>query len=110
MTIEIPTQCRRMVREYADQGYTVVQSEFPSHLLQLETGFSGAVQARADAPPVVYITLPAPGLPARMLKKFKPLAFLNRDAENEAIISIDNGISNKGWTQEFIKEGIKRLL
>jgi hypothetical protein len=57
MTIEVPKNCRRLVRAYEGQGYTLVQSDHPRHLLKLEIGFSGAPVACPAAPPAIYITM-----------------------------------------------------
>ena len=34
--IEVPKHCRRLVKAYEAQGYTLVQSEHPRHLLRME--------------------------------------------------------------------------
>jgi hypothetical protein len=68
MSIEVPKNCRRLVRAYEAQGYTLVQSEHERHLLKMEIGFSGAPVACPAAPPTIYITMGR-----------SPLSLVNRD-------------------------------
>ena len=69
MTIEVPKNCQRLVRAYEAQGYTLVQSEHPRHLLKMESGFKPSlVQDVVNIPPpAIYIT-----------KGRSPLSLLNR--------------------------------
>jgi hypothetical protein len=63
MTIEVPKNCRRLVRAYEAQGYVLVQSEHERHLLKL------VVTSPVDmAETPVYITMGR-----------SPLSLVNRD-------------------------------
>lgn len=68
MTIAVPKNCRRLVRAYEAEGYTLVQSEHPNHLLKLGLGYSGAPTPREGAVDTVYITMGR-----------SPLSLMNRD-------------------------------
>lgn len=68
--IEVPKHCRRLVKAYEKEGYTLVQSDHPRHLLKLELGFSGAPTPSENAQRCVYITMGR-----------SPLSLLSRDGE-----------------------------
>ncbi len=71
MTIEVPKNCRRLVCAYEGQGYELVPSEHPRHLLKMQYQLTGADYVGGLVPNVqsIYITMGR-----------SPLSLLNRNA------------------------------
>ena len=78
MTIEVPKHCRRLVRAYEGEDYTLVQSEHPRHLLKMTLSEVDSVLVEA---PTIYITMGR-----------SPLSLLNRCLDGPAINSTGNKV------------------